>query len=249
MRLSALQRGFCDWLRDDDAQAAERLGLADPGGLAVYQANYRGSLMACLAEVLPHTLLWLGEEAFEAAAATFIDHSPPSGWTLDAYPAGFPAFLGTRYPDDPEVAELAMLEWRLSECFVAPDAAALGVEDLGAVDWDRAVLRLVPSALLLPLFSNAGAIWSALAAGEAPPGVAVSAQPAPLLIWRSDFTCRYRDLDAVERAVLPQMVAGLRFSELCGHLVEQLGEGPGIAQAGGLLARWAAEGVLVRPPA
>ena len=48
---------------------------------------------------------------------------PPSSWTLDAYPRDFPATLAPLYPDDPEVAELAVLELALAEAFVGADAA------------------------------------------------------------------------------------------------------------------------------
>jgi len=247
MSLSTLQKDFCAWLREDDTVVAARLGLADSRGLPVYQNNYRGALMACLSEVLPHTVLWLGDQEFAAAAAHYIDAHPPVSWTLDAYPEGFPAFLGEFYPNDPEVRELASLEWHLSECFVAPDAEALDLAGAGAIDWESAVLQLVPSAKVMTLISNAAEIWSALAAGETPPAAITATRPRSLVLWRRAFTCHYRYLEEPEVDLFAQMVAGLGFSELCQHLVDQHGFDAGIAAAGGFLARWAGEGLLVVP--
>jgi hypothetical protein len=158
--LTLLQKDFRDWLRHADAEAGSRLDLADARGLAVYQNNYRASLMACLEDSYPQLLAWLGDTAFHTAAAHHIDEYPPSSWTLDDYPAGFPADLRAQFPGDPEIADLAELEWRLAECFVAADAAVLDLSTLGDIDWENAQLQLTPSVSLLTMQTNATQIWS-----------------------------------------------------------------------------------------
>ena len=246
MRLNALQRDFSDWLRSEDESAAARLGVSAEG-LAVYQNNYRGSLMACLEDSYPHTRAWLGEEAFAAAAADHITRVPPHSWTLDDYAQGLPGSLAETFVYDPEVGELAALEWALAQSFIAGDAAALGVEDLGAVNWERAVLRLVPSVRLLDMATNAPAIWSALAADDAPPPEEMSPAIRPLLVWRQEFTCVFRETTEDEREVLPRVAQGLSFAALCEDLVARHGAEDGVARAGGLLGQWARDGLLVRP--
>jgi hypothetical protein len=134
MSLAALQSEFRTWLIDGSPDAAARIGDAAAPGLSVYQNNYRAQLIACLAETHEQTQAWLGGEAFLAAAATHIDATPPSAWTLDAYPVGFAETLTRLYPDDPEVAELAALEWALSRAFTAADATAMTLEALGRID-------------------------------------------------------------------------------------------------------------------
>jgi hypothetical protein len=64
MRLSVLQGDFLAWLASGEQEDAARLPLADARGLAVYQNNYRASLMACLADSFPQCA-WLGEAAFQ----------------------------------------------------------------------------------------------------------------------------------------------------------------------------------------
>ncbi len=164
MSLLALQRDLRDWLRHDAGQAAARLGGETMPGLIVYQNNYRAQLMECLASACPQLRLWIGDEAFFAAAATHIDAAPPSDWTLDAYPAGFPATLAHIHADSPEIADLAWLEIALADAFVAADHAPLPPAALADLTWDDTVFLLSPALRLRDLGSNAPAIWSALSA-------------------------------------------------------------------------------------
>src|SRR5262249_32926637 len=147
-------------------------------GLSVYLNNYRRALLACLAETFAATHAWLGDTAFEGAAATHIDRVPPSSWTLDAYAQGFPATLTELYAQDPEVAELAVLERELAECFVGPDSPSVAADALGGIDWDQAMLTLVPTFRLIPARTNATALWSAINAGQQPPAAVLLTAPA-----------------------------------------------------------------------
>ena len=250
MGMIALQNDFCDWLRsgDDDGagagDAAARLGVSDARGLSVYQNNYRAQLLGCLEQSYPQLLAWLGEPMFRAAAARHIDAHPPSSWTLDDYPAGFPETLRAQFPGDAELAEIAELELRLADCFIAADTDLLELAKLGEVDWDVAQLRLAPSVSLLSLHTNAAAIWSALANETVPPQCEYAADPGHLVIWRQDYASCFRPVDAPELALLDRLQHGLPFADICAALVEQYGEDDGVAQAGALLAGWARDQMI-----
>jgi len=245
MSLLALQRDMRAWLAQEDARAAERLGVDAAPGLRVHQNNYRAQLVACLSETFAHTSAWLGGEAFESAAARHIDRVPPSSWTLDAYARDFPATLAALYPDDPEVAELAWIECAIGEAFVAPDAAALTAAELAGVDWDRAALQFTPTLDLGALTTNAPAIWSALAREAVPPAAELLAEPGAILVWRSEQVSQFRAIDQVERQALLWARAGMPFAELCEAMVASWGEEEGVARAGGLLGQWIADGLVV----
>ena len=247
MRLSAVQNDFRDWLQIADEDAALRLDLTDIRGLAVYQNNYRAQLMACLEESYPQVLAWVGDDAFHAAAAQHIDSYPPHSWTLDDYPIGFPASLRAQFPDDAELADLAELELRLAECFIAADASLLDLSSLADIDWDSATLRLAPSASMLTLQTNAAQIWSALTAGKAPPAAQHLSEPARLLVWRQDYVSCFRVIDPDEGDLLAKLIPGLGFAEMCADLVIRLGEAEGVAKAGALLAGWTQDQLLCRP--
>lgn len=242
MNLAAQQSAFCAWLGRGDHTIAPV--LADPRGLAVYQNNYRGQLMACLAEAFPQTRGWLGDEAFAAAAATHVDTHPPISFTLDAYPESFVETLRRIWPDDAEIAELAMLEWQLAEAFVAADDPALVPEDLSRLDWDNAALQLVTSARVMPFFSNAPEIWLAMADEAAPPQVRIAAEPSLFIVWRTDFICGFRALRGAEAEHLPTLAKPRLFGALCEDLARDHGQNEAIPMAGEMLARWIVEGLV-----
>lgn len=245
MSLLALQRDFRRWLTEESSAAALELG-GEPAaaGLAVYLNNYRSQLMSSLAETFERTRAWMGETAFDGAAATHIDRRPPSSWTLDAYGAGFLDTLASLYPDKPEVGELAALEHGLAQCYAGPDCPPLAASALGEIDWDRAVLTVVPTLRLLPERTNAAVLWRALNAGTAPPAAALLDPPGRLTLWRQDFTPSFRSLEGAEGEALERIASGLSFGELCAWVIERHGEADGTAMAGAWLGQWLRDGLI-----
>jgi len=244
MSLLALQRDFRSWLTTESANAGGRIEPGTAPGLSVHLNNYRSSLMGCLAESFRTTRAWLGDQAFEAAAANHIDRLPPHSWTLDAYALDLPATLAIRYPEDPEVAELAWLECALSVAFVGADADPIDPEALARVDWDTAVLRFLPTLALLEVTTNAAAIWSAIAAEKTPPDAERIPEATFVAIWRNGLTPTFRTLDADEADALRPMIDGSGFGDLCARLVETHGAVEGPAAAGALLGQWLRDGIV-----
>jgi hypothetical protein len=242
MSLLALQTGLRDWLTTEAEPALQAPRME--AGLSVYLNNYRAQLMACLAESYPTLHAWLGDAAFEAAAATHIDRTPPGSWTLDAYGLGFPATLRVLYPDDAEVGDLAALECALAQAFIAPDSAPLDPASLAGIDWDRARLRFVPALTMLAVSSNAGAIWSAIAQGETPPPAEMLPQPGAILVWREGFTPAFRTLESTEARALEALQEGCDFGALCAILVAREGEAEGPQIAGAWLAQWLGDAII-----
>lgn len=242
MSLLAMQRTFRDWLVTGDDAAAEALGGGN--GPAVYQNNYRTALVSSLAENFKRLALWLGEDAFEAAAARYIDARPPSSWTLDAYGADFTAFVAELYPDDPDVRELAAIDWSVGLVFVGPDAAALRPEALAVADWETAVIHAVPALQVMPITTNADAIWQALATGEPPPPAEPCAEDTALLVWRQGLEPVFRRAEVHERDVLAWSAAGEGFAAVCERLAATLGEEAAVTAAGTLLGRWLGEEMI-----
>jgi hypothetical protein len=245
MSLLALQHGVRDWLIDESDAVAARCAGSAGAGLSVYLNNYRGQLIACLRESYGTLHAWLGDAAFDAAAATHIDRVPPSSWTLDDYAIDFPDTLEALYPDDPEVGELARLERALARAFTAEDHRPIDPAALSEVDWDDAVLRFAPGVAVLPAETNAGAIWSAIARGETPPPARLLEPAGATLVWRTGFTPAYRTLDPVEAQALAIARNGESFGTLCAIFVDQQGKIEGPATAGACLAQWIADDIIV----
>lgn len=249
MSLSALQQDFQAWLVTGTDAAAARFAPDAQPGLLVYQNNYRAALMACLEESFARTLAYIGTEGFRSVAARHIDEAPPHSWSLDHYAAHFPAAVARDFPDDPDVGELAALELALTEAFVGPDCEVVEPAGLSHVDWERAMVRWVPTARVLPCVTNAPAIWSALASAESPPLAIMAPRPSPVLVWRQQETSCFRSLETLEAGFAQTLIDGIGFADLCNRLVEACGEGEGIQVAGTWLGRWAADGLLVAIPA
>src|SRR5882724_6446222 len=140
MNLLALQREIRDHLlhgRPDVGRLVR--GEAAPR-LAVYHNAYRMQLLACLRDTYEKTHAWLGHQNFDAAGLEHIASHTPVSWTLNDYDLNFDQTLAARYPDDPEVAELAWLEWALRRAFDGPDASPIAADGLTQIDWDHVVI-------------------------------------------------------------------------------------------------------------
>ena len=246
MTLAALQQNFQAWLTDGTGEAAGRFPEDALPGLAVYQNNYRSSLVACLEETFPQTRAWVGEESFLAMAAEMIDAHPPTSWSIDHHATHFPAALAAICPDDPELADLAALELALADAFVGPDADPLGVTDLSDMDWDSVILQRVPTARLIPLSTNAAAIFSALSAGTEPPSADVLSEPATLLVWRQAHVSCFRMLDPPEAAVIATLAQPRAFAAICQDLGDTRSGEEAAALAGAWLGRWVVDGMVQR---
>ena len=244
MNLADWQHGFRTWLITGTGEGV--FGERATKGLDVYQNNYRAQLVNCLQVSYPHVLRWIGADTFRHAAITHIDARPPRGWTLDAYGEDFGITLREMFPHNPDLHELAWIEWALSEAYVASDAVPMSKDALWSVDWDRARLRLAPSLRHRVATTNADDVWSALQedADTVPEGEMLAA-PGGFVIWRRDFTSRLRCLDADDYAALLGLFDDDRFEAMCETLVARLGEEAGVARAGALLADWLDAGVIV----
>jgi hypothetical protein len=245
MNLNMMQRDFRRWLTTADAASAHRLA-DDRRGLDVYQNNYRVQLMGCLEATYPHLRTFVGDAAFHHAAAVHIGRQPPRAWTLDAYGAGFEATLRSVFPDNPDLHELAWIEWSLATAFVARDAAPLDPARLAHVDWDRARLQFAPSLHMARLTTNAADIWFALQDGVEPPEAAMLPASAGAIVWCRGHVSRLRVLAAPDFEALQLARAEGSFAALCARLVDRLGADDGVARAGALLADWIGNDLLTR---
>jgi len=240
MKLGRLQEAFRDHLLDRRSAILPEV----TGDLGVYHYAYRAQLLNCLRDTFDKTWSWLGDDGFEAAAHAHIEAHPPSAWTLNVYGEGFDRTLAGLHPDDPEVAELAWLEWTLRRAFDGPDAEPVDQSVLAAIDWDQAVLYLVPTLRLGLVATNCAALWSALSDGETPPPAERLPAPMAVRVWRQGLSTRFRSIEAVEERALRLVMDGTDFPDLCAALAADLGEERGGAEVGRILGLWLQDGLI-----
>lgn len=224
MNLAAAQQAFIAEIAGDDDQPSTSLGMA------IYRNAYRARLVAALEVSFERTRRWVGEEAFAAAAAHYVLITPPQSWTLDAYGADFPAQLATLFAEDPEVAELAWLEWHMQRAFAAPDIGELAPSDLveagfNDADWQR--LRFSPAAgfAARAVTHQLAALWHGLADPSDMPERVIASPDQILIVWRRSMQPQFHLLDAPEWIALKGLIDGQSFGAATRHApsAEQLG--------------------------
>lgn len=220
-------------------------------GLDVYRNAYRARLISALRTSYERVWTWIGDEAFDAAAAHHLILNPPKSWTLDDAGLGFDATLAELFPDDPEVSELAWLEWTMQTAFTAPDSEALNAAsfaarttDFSEDDWAALRLSLVPSLVVHTIHTRCADIWRAIAAqGEAPDPVLLDTS-ATLIVWRDGLQPRFRVLVEAEAQALSALREGRTLGDICESLIPFHGEEAAAAQAGAMLGRWIGDGMI-----
>ena len=115
MSLAASQAAFMAQVLDEEATLPPAWNATQSEGMAVYRNNYRSSVVEALRSTFERTARWVGEGAFRQAAAHHIIMHPPASWTLDEAGSGFDLTCAELFANDPEVTELAWLEWTRSD--------------------------------------------------------------------------------------------------------------------------------------
>jgi len=244
MSLRDRQRAFIDHLLGEPSDIAAAIGGDDGPGLAVYRHAYGAQLVDCLKDSFERLWAWLGDEAFDQAARHHIARHPPHGWTLGDYGVGFADTIAALYPEDREVAEIAALDWALRRAFDGPDAAPFDPARLTSVDWEAAAITFVPTLALLPVATNCGAIWNAIAAGTAVPGAQMLPAPGWVRVWRVGLQPHFATIEQAEQEAMHLAAAGLSFAHLCDRLAQQHGLASAVDVAGAYLAAWLRDGLI-----
>jgi len=237
MTLAVLQRAFLAEIAADDALPPSSTGMA------IYRNAYRGRLSDALASGFERTQRWVGEQAFEQAAAHYILSHPPRRWTLDLFGEAFPDILAGLFAGDPEVAELAWLEWHLQQAFAARDAPVLTAQDLaqasfGEGDWARLCFSPAPGFAAREVRSDVTALWPLLKDEAAPAHVAALPKPGWLVVWRHDLSPHYRLFEPGEGAALVALANDATFGDVAASIGADH-----LEQFGPWFASWLADGM------
>lgn len=246
-------------LADDEAALLDVVSRG-PGGaaprLGIYHHAYRARLLETLRDSFGHTLMYLGDEWFDALSTEFIEAHPSASANLRWYGHALPDWLAQRLNHDealgdhPEVAELARLDWALRSAFDGPDAPVLALTDLAALApeaWATVAFKPHPTLALLSLRCNTLGLWHALDQEADVPPAEVLPSPMHVVVWRFDERPHFRSVQPIEAAALQALVRGQVFAETCAWLAEQFPDDNAAALAGGFLRRWVDEGLLSNP--
>ena len=226
-------------------------GLAPEDRLTVYANAYFARIQDCLRSDFGALAQALGPAAFHDLVKTYLMAHPPSHPSLRYAGKDLARFLET----EPFAsifarrcaycADLARLEWALTNAFDAEDAPVLAREDLAHVApeaWVGLRLRPSPSLTLLSLGFPVQTVRerfdheSEEETWDAPPTL----EPAPtyLRVWRRKEHVYYRAIPALEAELLGSLGRGVDFGTLCERVAQEVGDGAAAARAAEFLEAW-----------
>lgn len=250
MSLFALQTQFQSWLlgapSDLGQHLDDRSGIAPATRLAVYHHAYRARLADVLREAFDKTWSYLGDDAFNAAITRCIAVCPSTSSSLDDYGAALLPVLAELHPDEPDVSDLAWLDWAMRRVFAGADAIPIGIDLLAALtpeQWDKVEFIAHPTLMLRPVQSNVGPLWAGLDSGD-PPAPSRLAEPMGLRVWRKGLQPSFRMIDVDEYAALANPGRRIRFADLCETLVRGGTPDP-VDAAARMLAAWFEDELII----
>ena len=242
--LAAVQRHFADRVLAN-ALPPEMPEDLITGRLPIYHHAYRARLAEVLADTYAKTYLYMGSDTFEAHARDYAVVHPPRTRSLNRYGEGLVGTLRAAYPDNPELHELAQLDWDLRTRFDSADVPTLETAAAQASDtWTTRPGVLHPSALLRAITTNVVGVWNAIHTDDDVPEAVALPAPATLLVWRKGHQPHFRTLDAAEAAWVQALHAGASVHDACAALL-----GSGLWQGdptvlGGWLAQLLDDGLV-----
>lgn len=242
--LAAVQRHFADRVLAN-ALPPEMPEDLITGRLPIYHHAYRARLAEVLADTYAKTCLYMGSDTFEAHARDYAVAHPPRTRSLNRYGEGLVGTLRAAYPDNPELHELAQLDWDLRTRFDSADVPTLETAAAQASDtWTTRPGVLHPSALLRAIMTNVVGVWNAIHTDDDVPEAVALPAPATLLVWRKGHQPHFRTLDAAEAAWVQALHAGASVHDACAALL-----GSGLWQGdptvlGGWLAQLLDDGLV-----
>lgn len=251
MTLAAIQQRFHATVTGADADGVLDWPADMRAGLGVYRSAYRARLLDCLRAGFDKSRKWIGDASFDAAATHHLILHPPASWTIDQVGRGFSETVGALFADDPEIEELAWLEWEMEQAFTGPDVSALAASDFAdrasaftEDNWIDLNLTFVPSLRARAVRTDCAALWAAIDEEAEIPPLDLSGTAATLLVWRQDLRSKFRIVDDDEAAGLALMRTGATFANLCAALVGLRGDEVGVAAAGTMLGRWMTDALV-----
>ncbi|WP_052135076.1 HvfC/BufC N-terminal domain-containing protein [Sphingomonas sp. 37zxx] len=250
-QLLHVQNDFLACLLDDSAPLPSGWNARRAAGMAVYRNAYRARLIDVLRDTFERTARLVGDDAFLQAAAHHLIMHPPTNWTIDLAGEGFAHTCAELFANDPDVAEVAWLEWEMHRAFTAADSEPLTLADFTAAtadfhagQWDELRLALIPSIALRPVTHDLVRLWETLADPLQVSEVAKLRQPTWVLVWREGEQPAFGLVPQAEGLALAVLQRGGTFGGVCAALLNHADAADAAAMAAAMLLNWLEIGLI-----
>ncbi|MEM7665110.1 MAG: DNA-binding domain-containing protein [Pseudomonadota bacterium] len=253
--LAERQAAFMRAILDDALPLPLGWGNSQAAGMAVYRGNYRSALMDALADTFERTKAYVGEQAFSQASAHHAIANPPASWTIDEAGAGFDATCAELFGDNPEVAEIAWLEWAMLDLATAPDSEPLDPAGFGArtaqfgdEDWMGLRLEFQPRAMSRIVHHDLTALWTVLGDENEPRPDPSLPEPQGCLVWREGERPTFILVEPGNAHAFAAMQGGASYGDVIALLAGDAPDDQAVQnaamRAGGYLGQWLQEGIV-----
>jgi|CXWL01.1.fsa_nt_gi uncharacterized protein (UPF0276 family) len=232
---------------DATALVRVREGADSAQHLGIYHHAYRARLIEVLADSFAKTYLFMGSDSFDRDATAYAQAHPPTQRSLNRYGADFPNYLASLYPGNPELRELAQLDWDLRTCFDGPDTPALNAERAGCDtrgEWLARGTPLHPSLRLRHVHTNVVKLWQAIDADEEVPPTVRHDHATSLVVWRKRLQPHFQTLEPDQALFVRHLADGASINSACAELIDT-DVLPDPQRLGLWLRNWLQEGWLV----
>lgn len=250
------QIAFMRAIHDEDAPLPEGWGNRQALGMSVYRGNYRSALLGALENTFERTARYVGEEPFKRACAHHAIAHPPAGWTIDEVGQGFDATCAELFANNPEVADLAWLEWTMLAVSrardfdpISADEFAVRTAGFGDEDWMVMRLELQPRAEAKVVETNLAALWKTLEDGaDSQLPAARLDTPRGVIVSREGERPVFQMVDPDVALAFEAVKRGAGYGEAIMLLAGEDPEAEAIQQAalraGTMLGDWLKEGLI-----
>lgn len=249
--LAHVQEKFLACILDDAAPVLAGLDARRAAGMAVYRNAYRARLVDALRDTFERTARLVGDDAFRRAAVHHLICHPPASWTIDLAGEGFPGTCAELFANDPDVAEVAWLEWAMHRAFTAANGEPLTVAGFaaatagfGAEEWNELRLDLMPGTALRPVAYDLVKLWETLAEPPKASDVEKLREPQWVLLWREGERPVFVLVPDQDGRALANLQRGGTFGGICATLSDSVDPANVAAAAGAMLLNWLELGVV-----
>lgn len=256
-QLLRAQEAFLACLLDDSAplpsEWPNELNARRAAGMAVYRNAYRTRLIDVLRNIFERTARLVGDDAFRQVAAHHLITRSPNSWTIDLAGEGFAETCAELFTNDPDVGEVAWLEWEMHCAFTAADAAPLTLPDFAtatadfdAEQWDQLRFELMPGTALRPISYDLVTLWATLADPLMTSVAEKLDKPTWVLVWREGEQPVFGFVPEAEGLALADAQRGGTFGGVCAALMNHFKTADAAAEAGAMLLHWLELGIIRR---
>jgi hypothetical protein len=212
--------------------------------LAVYQGMYPLRMHDALAADYPGLKAFLGRHLFEHFVADYVAKHPSRSYTLNRLGDHVPEFAMTwRHPKRPFLADLARLEFAITQAFDADEGPAHAASPPAHVDadWESRRFGIAPTLRLLSFRHAAGPALDALKASRRAPARPKASWAA---VHRRSFVVYRLDLTRGEFHLLSALAAGEPLGRALRLAARKAGKPLSPAAVRKAFRVWTSEGIL-----